>query len=145
MTSAVSSISRSTNLLSVAHSVGLKKLAKNSLSSKSHLTPQREQAIRRFAEAGNNPIVMAGFSWATPLSEAAGDYPDTKFVLIDMVVDAPNVRSVVFNEHEGSYLVGMMAAQASESDVVSFVGGMDIPTDPQVRLWLRPRCYGCEP
>jgi len=88
---------------------------------------QREQAIRRFAEAGNNPIVMAGFSWATPLSEAAGDYPDTKFVLIDMVVDAPNVRSVVFNEHEGSYLVGMMAAQASESDIVSFVGGMDIP------------------
>ncbi len=88
---------------------------------------QREQAIRRFAEAGNNPIVMAGFSWATPLSEAAGDYPDTKFVLIDMVVDAPNVRSVVFNEHEGSYLVGMMAAQASETDIVSFVGGMDIP------------------
>ncbi|AKS45066.1 nucleoside-binding protein [Octadecabacter temperatus] len=88
---------------------------------------QREQAIRRFAEAGNNPIVMAGFSWATPLSEAAGDYPDTKFVLIDMVVDAPNVRSIVFNEHEGSYLVGMMAAEASETDVVSFVGGMDIP------------------
>ena len=88
---------------------------------------QREQAIRRFAEAGNNPIVMAGFSWATPLSEAAGDYPDTKFVLIDMVVDAPNVRSVVFNEHEGSYLVGMLAAEASETDTVSFVGGMDIP------------------
>ncbi|MCW1950350.1 MAG: BMP family ABC transporter substrate-binding protein [Octadecabacter sp.] len=88
---------------------------------------QREQAIRRFAEAGNNPIVMAGFSWATPLSEAAGDYPDTKFVIIDMVVDAPNVRSVVFNEHEGSYLVGMMAAEASETGVVSFVGGMDIP------------------
>ncbi|MBU2991807.1 BMP family ABC transporter substrate-binding protein [Octadecabacter sp. 1_MG-2023] len=88
---------------------------------------QREQAIRRFAEAGNNPIVMAGFSWATPLSEAAGDYPDTKFVIIDMVVDAPNVRSVVFNEHEGSYLVGMLAAEASETDVVSFVGGMDIP------------------
>ncbi len=88
---------------------------------------QREQAIRRFAEAGNNPIVMAGFSWATPLSEAAGDYPDTKFVIIDMVVDAPNVRSVVFNEHEGSYLVGMLAAEASETDIVSFVGGMDIP------------------
>ncbi len=88
---------------------------------------QREQAIRRFAEAGNNPIVMAGFSWGTPLSEAAADYPDTKFVIIDMVVEAPNVRSVVFNEHEGSYLVGMMAAEASESGVVSFVGGMDIP------------------
>lgn len=88
---------------------------------------QREQAIRRFAEAGNNPIIMAGFSWATPLSVVAPEYPDISFVIIDMVVDAPNVRSVVFNEHEGSYLVGMMAGMASETDVVSFVGGMDIP------------------
>ena len=88
---------------------------------------QREQAIRRFAESGANPIVMAGFSWATPLAEVAADYPDTKFTIIDMVVDAPNVRSVIFNEHEGSYLVGMMAAMASETGTVSFVGGMDIP------------------
>jgi len=88
---------------------------------------QREQALRRFAEAGNNPIVMAGFSFATPLSEVAGDYPDTKFVIIDAVVDAPNVRSVIFNEHEGSYLVGMLAAMASKSGTVGFIGGMDIP------------------
>ena len=72
---------------------------------------QREQALRRFAEAGNNPIVMAGFAFASALGDVAADYPDTKFTIIDMVVDAPNVRSVVFKEHEGSYLVGMMAAQ----------------------------------
>ena len=88
---------------------------------------QREQALRRFAEAGANPIVMAGFMFATALGEVAKDYPDTKFAIIDMVVDAPNVRSVVFNEHEGSYLVGMLAAQASKSDTVGFIGGMDIP------------------
>jgi len=88
---------------------------------------QREQAMRRLAEAGANPIVMAGFSQATPLSVVAPDYPDTTFVIIDGVVDAPNVRSVIFSEHEGSYLVGMLAAMASESGVVSFVGGMDIP------------------
>ncbi len=88
---------------------------------------QREQALRRFAEAGNNPIVMAGFMFATPLGEVAKDYPDTKFAIIDMVVDAPNVRSVIFNEHEGSYLVGMMAAMASKTGTVGFVGGMDIP------------------
>jgi len=88
---------------------------------------QREQALRRFAEAGSNPIVMAGFAFADALGQVANDYPDTKFVIIDMVVDAPNVRSVVFNEHEGSYLVGMMAAQASKSGTVGFIGGMDIP------------------
>ena len=88
---------------------------------------QREQAIRRFAEQGYNPIIMAGFMSATPLQGIAPDYPDTKFVIIDAVVDAPNVRSVVFNEQEGSYLVGMMAALASETGTVGFVGGMDIP------------------
>ncbi|PWE28172.1 BMP family lipoprotein [Pararhodobacter marinus] len=88
---------------------------------------QREQAIRRFAEAGYNPVVMTGFSMATPLETVAADYPDTNFVIIDGVVDLPNVRSVVFTEHEGSYLVGMMAAMASETGTVSFVGGMDIP------------------
>ncbi|MEP1522518.1 BMP family ABC transporter substrate-binding protein [Ascidiaceihabitans sp.] len=88
---------------------------------------QREQAIRRFAETGKSPIVVAGFAWAAALDTVAPVYPDTDFVIIDMVVDQPNVRSVVFNEHEGSYLVGLMAGMASETDVVGFIGGMDIP------------------
>ncbi|WP_380057846.1 BMP family protein [Falsihalocynthiibacter sp. SS001] len=88
---------------------------------------QREQILRRFAENGNNPVVMAGFSFASALDTVAPDFPDTKFVLIDMVVDQPNVRSIVFNEHTGSYLVGVLAAMASKTDTVSFVGGMDIP------------------
>ena len=88
---------------------------------------QREQALRRFAENGNNPIVMAGFAFATALDEVAADYPDTKFQIIDMVVDQPNVRSIVFAEEQGSYLVGMAAAMASETGTVGFIGGMDIP------------------
>ena len=88
---------------------------------------QREQALRRFAEAGRNPIVMAGFAFQSKLAEVAADYPDTTFAIIDTVVDAPNVRSVVFKEHEGAYLVGVMAALASKTGVVGFVGGMDIP------------------
>ncbi|MDF1854668.1 BMP family ABC transporter substrate-binding protein [Pseudooceanicola sp.] len=88
---------------------------------------QREQALRRFAEAGANPVIMTGFAFGNVLSEVAPDYPDTKFAIIDMVVDQPNVRSVVFNEHEGSFLVGMMAAMASKSGTVGFIGGMDIP------------------
>ncbi|MBO6900708.1 MAG: BMP family ABC transporter substrate-binding protein [Rhizobiaceae bacterium] len=88
---------------------------------------QREQALLRFAEDGRNPIVMAGFSWAAALEKVAAEFPDTHFAIIDMVVDLPNVRSVVYNEHEGSYLVGVLAAMASESKKVGFVGGMDIP------------------
>lgn len=88
---------------------------------------QREQAIRRFAGSGSNPIVVAGFSWAAALDTVAPDYPDTDFVIIDMVVGQPNVSSVVFNEHEGSYLVGLAAGMASETGTVGFIGGMDIP------------------
>ncbi len=88
---------------------------------------QREQALRRAAEQGNNPIVVTGFSFATALEAVAKDFPDTKFAIIDMVVELPNVRSVVFNEHEGSYLVGVAAAKASASGTVGFIGGMDVP------------------
>jgi len=88
---------------------------------------QREQALRRLAEAGANPVVMTGFAFGDVLNTVAPDFPDTKFAIIDMVVDQPNVKSVVFNEHEGSYLVGMMAALASKTGTVGFIGGMDIP------------------
>ena len=88
---------------------------------------QREQALRRLAEGGSNPIVMTGFAFMSVLEQIAPDYPETTFVIIDGVVEEPNVRSVVFTEHEGSYLVGKLAAMASESGVVGFVGGMDIP------------------
>ncbi|MFU8865383.1 MAG: BMP family lipoprotein [Rhodobacterales bacterium] len=88
---------------------------------------QREQALRRFAEAGANPIVTTGFAMSDPIAQVAPDYPDTKFVTIDGYVDAPNVKVIGFTEHEGSYLVGMMAAMASESGTVGFIGGMDVP------------------
>lgn len=89
---------------------------------------QREQALRRFAEAGSNPVITMGFGMADPLSSVAPDYPDTTFVVIDVTwLDLPNVRQVGFAEHEGSYLVGMMAAMASESGTVGFIGGMDVP------------------
>jgi len=89
---------------------------------------QREQALRRFAENGNNPIVMTGFAFATALETVAPDFPDTKFAIIDVNwLDLPNVRGVGFTENEGSYLVGIAAAMASTSGTVSFVGGMDIP------------------
>lgn len=88
---------------------------------------QREQALSRMARRGANIVVMTGFSFATPLETLADQYPDTKFVIIDAVVDKPNVESIVFKEQEGSFLVGMAAALASKTGTVGFVGGMDIP------------------
>lgn len=88
---------------------------------------QREQAIRRLAKRGADPIVAIGFSQASAVETVAKEYPKTKFAIIDMVVNLPNVQSIVFKEHEGSFLVGALAALASKSGKVGFVGGMDIP------------------
>ncbi|NCO20663.1 MAG: BMP family ABC transporter substrate-binding protein, partial [Rhodobacterales bacterium] len=88
---------------------------------------QREQTMRRMAERGANPIVVLGFANASTLEKVAPDYPDVNFTIVDMVVDQPNVQSIVFTEHEGSYLVGMLAALASKTGTVSFIGGMDVP------------------
>ena len=88
---------------------------------------QREQALRRFAEAGANPIITMGFAMTTPIEAVAPEYPDVKFVNIDGWANLPNVQTVSFAEHEGSYLAGVMAAMASKSGTVGFIGGMDIP------------------
>jgi len=88
---------------------------------------QREQALRRFARDGASPIISVGFSQAAALEAVAKEFPDTQFAIIDSVVDLPNVRSILFKEEEGSYLVGILAAMKSESGKVGFIGGMDIP------------------
>ncbi len=61
------------------------------------------------------------------MEKVAAEFPNTKFVIVDSVVKLPNVRSVVFKEEEGSYLVGVLAGMASKSGKVGFIGGMDIP------------------
>ncbi|MEL6126304.1 MAG: BMP family ABC transporter substrate-binding protein [Pseudomonadota bacterium] len=88
---------------------------------------QREQALRRFARQGYDPIIAIGFSHGAAVDKVAAEFPDARFAIVDMVVDKPNVRSILFKEHEGSYLVGIMAAMASDTGKVGFVGGMDIP------------------
>jgi basic membrane protein A len=88
---------------------------------------QFEQALRRFAQRGQDPVIAVGFSQAVALEKVAREFPKTHFTIIDSVVKLPNVQSVVFREHEGSFLVGMLAAMASKTGKVGFVGGMDIP------------------
>ncbi|MCE2516483.1 MAG: BMP family ABC transporter substrate-binding protein [Alphaproteobacteria bacterium] len=89
---------------------------------------QREQAMRRMAERGATVVLGVGFAQADAISAVAAEYPDVQFSIIDVGwLDAPNLRQYVFKEHEGSYLVGVAAALASDTGKVGFVGGMDIP------------------
>ena len=88
---------------------------------------QREQALRNMARRGSQVVVGIGFSQASGMERVAREFPNLKFAIVDAVVDLPNVQSIVFKEHEGSFLVGMAAAMASKSGKIGFVGGMDIP------------------
>jgi basic membrane protein A and related proteins len=88
---------------------------------------QREQALRTMARRGSPIVVGIGFGQATGMDKVAREFPSLKFAIVDAVVDLPNVQSIVFKEHEGSFLVGMAAALASKTGKIGFVGGMDIP------------------
>ncbi|MGG7565066.1 BMP family lipoprotein [Rhodovulum sp. DZ06] len=88
---------------------------------------QSEQALRTFARRGYSPVVAIGFTHANALAKVAPEFPDTQFAIVDMVVDAPNVQSIVYREHEGGYVVGLIGALTSKSKILGFVGGMDIP------------------
>jgi basic membrane protein A len=85
-----------------------------------------EPAMRAFAERGYDLIIGVGFAQAPIMELVAKDYPNIQFAIIDGVSDLPNVASLVFKEHEGSYLVGMLAAKASRTGTIGFLGGMDI-------------------
>ncbi|HEY1403035.1 MAG TPA: BMP family ABC transporter substrate-binding protein, partial [Pyrinomonadaceae bacterium] len=86
-----------------------------------------EPAMRAFAERGYDLVIGVGFAQAPIMEVVAKDYPNVNFAIVDGVSQLPNVASLVFREHEGSYLVGMIAARTTKTGRLGFVGGMDIP------------------
>src|SRR5215510_12929955 len=83
-----------------------------------------EPSMRAFAERGYDLIVGVGFAQAPIMDDVAHDYPNIKFAIIDGAIDLPNVASLNFKEHEGSFLVGMIAARTSKTGKIGFVGGI---------------------
>lgn len=86
-----------------------------------------EPSLRTFAQRGYPLVIGIGFVQASAIEKVAKDFPKVSFVVIDSEVKLPNVRSVIFKEHEGSFLVGAAAALTSKTNQIGFIGGMDIP------------------
>jgi len=86
-----------------------------------------EPMMRAFAQRGFDLIIGIGFAQKEAIAKVAAQFPKAHFAIVDAEVDAPNVRSLLFEEHEGAYLVGAIAALTSRSGKIGFVGGMDIP------------------
>ncbi|MEU6087627.1 BMP family ABC transporter substrate-binding protein [Streptomyces sp. NPDC047085] len=119
----------------------------------------REQRLSDLAEAGYNPIIGVGFSYATSMSKVAAKYPKTSFGIVDSVVDAKNVDSITFTEEQGSYLAGVAAALKSKAHHIGFIGGVDVPlikkfeagyvqgakaTDPKIKVDTQYLSHGSD-
>jgi basic membrane protein A len=86
-----------------------------------------EPTLRAFAQRDFDLIIGIGFAQKEPIKKVAAQFPKKHFAIIDAQVDAPNVRSLMFEEHEGAFLVGAIAAMTTKTGKIGFVGGMDIP------------------
>ncbi|WP_374447697.1 BMP family protein [Stella sp.] len=98
------------------------------------LESDREAVLRQLVEEGATLIVSMGYAQVPAVTAAAKAFPNVRFAIIDGVVEAPNVRSFRFREEEGSFLAGLLAAMASRTGTIGFIGGMDIPVI---------RAFGC--
>jgi len=86
-----------------------------------------ENLHRAFARKNFDLVIGIGFAQTEAVKKVAAQYPKVKFALVDGELIAPNVRSLLFEDHEGSFLVGAAATLKSKSGKIGFIGGMDIP------------------
>ncbi len=86
-----------------------------------------ELTLRRLAKLKYDLIIGVGFLFQEPMKRVAADFPDVKFALIDAIIEQPNVASLTYRAHEGTYLAGVMAALKTETKQIGFIGGMKVP------------------
>ncbi|MCL4516219.1 MAG: BMP family ABC transporter substrate-binding protein [Firmicutes bacterium] len=86
-----------------------------------------ETNLRSLADQKYDMIWAIGFLMTDAVKNVAPQYPNTKFGIIDSVVDAPNVLSVTFKEEEGSFLQGVIAGMVTKTNKIGFIGGMEFP------------------
>jgi basic membrane protein A len=89
---------------------------------------QIEQGLRKLVQRGAKTVVAMGFAMADAVAAVSAESPDVNFTIVDVNwLQGDNLQQIAFREHEGSFLVGMLAAMHSKTGTVGFVGGMDIP------------------
>jgi basic membrane protein A len=85
----------------------------------------RAERLKGLVDAGNQLVIGVGFLWGDALTAGAAENPDINFAIIDSVIEADNVASLVFAEQEGSFLVGVAAALKTKTNQVGFIGGVE--------------------
>jgi basic membrane protein A len=89
---------------------------------------QKEARLELLAQGGYNPVIAVGFAYAAAVKDIVPKYPNTNFAIIDdSSFQAPNLANLVFAANESSYIVGVIAAKASKTGTVGFIGGVNVP------------------
>ena len=91
------------------------------------LSTDTELTLRRLAKLKYDLIIGVGFLFQEPMNRVASDFPDVKFVLIDAIIEHPNVASLTYRAHEGTFLAGVISALKTETKQIGFIGGMKVP------------------
>lgn len=86
----------------------------------------RKPNLEALSGAGNNPVIVVGFAFGGVIGEIADANPNTVYGWVDGYLDLPNVKTLTFAEHEGSFLVGAAAALKSQTGTIGFIGGQEI-------------------
>jgi basic membrane protein A len=86
-----------------------------------------DQFFTEFVEANYDLIIGVSFDAQKGIEKVAAEYPDKNFVIIDSIVDLPNVKSIIFNQKEGSFLAGALGEMVSKTNSLGFIGALDIP------------------
>jgi len=87
----------------------------------------QEEALRTYAAQGYDLVFGHGFEFQDPAERVATDYPETVFIITSGVRVAGNVAPLIFRLHEGTYLAGMAAGGLTQTGVIGFVGGIELP------------------
>ena len=89
----------------------------------------RESLLQLQADRGADIVIGVGFLFGDPIKKVAAANPDTNYAIIDSgITDATdNISMLLFDEHEGSYLMGVTAALKSEVGSIGFIGGVNVP------------------
>ena len=85
----------------------------------------RAERLNLLVDDGNELVIGVGFLWGDAITAGAAENAETSFAIIDSVIDAPNVASLIFAENEGSFLVGVAAGLKSQTGKVGFIGGVE--------------------
>ena len=86
-----------------------------------------ERVLRQLARLRYNLIIGVGFLFQAPMTRVAPDFPEINFAVVDVEAKVPNIKSLLFKAHEGTYLVGAIAAMKTKTNKIGFIGGMNIP------------------